>query len=54
VPILLFAADVGFVNFNDSHQLFELGIFHRSSQPMAHVPSCLVCAAESGERSRLF
>jgi hypothetical protein len=45
VAIFLFAADIGFVHFDDSHELLELGVFHRSSQPMAHIPSCLVCTA---------
>jgi hypothetical protein len=45
MPVFLLAADVGFVNFDDPHELFELWVFHRGSQPMAHVPSGLVCAA---------
>jgi len=45
VPVFLFAADVGFVHFNDSHELLELRIFHRRPQPMAHIPSRLVCTA---------
>jgi len=45
VPIFLFAADIGFVHFDDAHQLLELRVFHRGSQPMAHVPRRLVCTA---------
>lgn len=45
MPVFLLAADVDFVNFDDPHEPFELWVFHRGSQPMAHIPSGLVCAA---------
>jgi hypothetical protein len=45
MPVFLLSADVGFVNFDDPHELLELRVFHRSSQAMAHIPRCLVCAA---------
>lgn len=38
VAILVLPADGGFVNFNDTHQLAELGIVHRGAQAMRHVP----------------
>jgi hypothetical protein len=39
VFILLFAADIGFINFNLSQELTELFIFHRSANAVAHIPS---------------
>jgi hypothetical protein len=37
VPVAILAADVGLVNFNDSHQFAEIGVGHASPQPMAHI-----------------
>src|SRR5262249_26126649 len=37
VPVL--AADIGFVNFNDAHELAEVGIGKTSTNTMAHIPS---------------
>jgi hypothetical protein len=45
VAIAIQAADVGFIHFDNAHQLLELGVFHRGAQAMAHVPSRLVCTA---------
>jgi hypothetical protein len=42
MPVGIFAAHVGFVDFDDAHQLPELRIVHRSSQAMAHIESGLV------------
>jgi len=39
VPVLLFTADLGFVNLNDAHQLLEVRIVHRGAESHAHVPS---------------
>jgi hypothetical protein len=43
--ILLFSADIGFVNFDDAHKLAKIWIIHRSAQAMAHIPSRAVVAA---------
>ncbi len=37
-----FAADIGFVHFDDAHQLSELRIVHRSAQAMAHIEGCAI------------
>lgn len=39
MPIGLLAADVGFVNFDDAHQLLEAVVVHRRAEPMADEPS---------------
>ncbi len=45
VTILVFAADAGFVDFNDTHKLLEIGIIHCRTQAMAHIPRGAVVAA---------
>jgi hypothetical protein len=45
VAIALFAPDVGFVNFNDAHQLPELWIGESGAQAMTHEPCGAVGAA---------
>ena len=42
VAVSVKAADVGFVHFDDPHQLPEFRIVHRSPQPMAHREGGLV------------
>jgi hypothetical protein len=42
MSVSLLAADIGFVHFDDPHQLLEIWIVHRSAQTMAHIPSRLV------------
>src|SRR5208282_3685696 len=42
MAVLVQSAHVGFVYFDNSHQLPELRIVHRSAQPMAHVESGLI------------
>jgi len=37
VAILAFAAEIGFVNSHDAHELREVGIAHRSARAMAHI-----------------
>ena len=39
VPVFVLAADVSLIDFDDTHQLLKLRVFHRSAQPHAHVPS---------------
>jgi len=36
--VLFLATDKSFVNFKDTHQLFEVMVLHRSAQAMADVP----------------
>jgi hypothetical protein len=45
MAVLVFSADVSFVNLDNAHQLLKVGIVHRSPKPMAHVPSRPVIAA---------
>jgi hypothetical protein len=40
-----FAAVVHLVHFHDAHELLEIRVFQGSPEPMAHIPSGLVCAA---------
>ena len=37
-----FAADVGFINLDDAHKLFEFVVLQRRADAVAHVPSRLV------------
>jgi hypothetical protein len=41
-PVSVLAADIGLVHFDNTHQLLEVGIVHRSAQAMAHIPRRLV------------
>src|SRR3990172_4799440 len=38
VPILVLAADVGFIGFNDAHKLLKLFVLHPGPESMAHIP----------------
>ena len=44
VPILRLAADEGFVNFHNAHQLIEIFVRHAATDAMAHAPRGLVRA----------
>ena len=39
VLVLVLAAEISLVHFNDTHQLAKFGIVHRGAEPMAHEPS---------------
>lgn len=39
VAILVFPADVRFIDFNDTHELLEIWVLHRRPQAMAEIPS---------------
>ena len=45
MAILLLAADVGFVDLDNAHQSLKVGVFHRSTDAMAHEPSSPIIAA---------
>jgi hypothetical protein len=42
VAIAVFPTDIGFVDFDDAHQLLEVWIVHSAAQSHADVPSCFV------------
>lgn len=37
VLVSLFSADESLIDFNDAHQLTELGVVHRRAKPMSHI-----------------
>ena len=45
VHLAALAADEGFINFDNPHQLPKLGVFHSGAEPHAHVPSSLILAS---------
>ena len=47
MAIVVLAADVGFINFDLTHQSIERLIFHRGSDAMAHEPSGTIFAASN-------
>ena len=40
MPVLRLAADEGFVNLDDAHELAEIFVRHPGAKAMRHVPSC--------------
>lgn len=44
MPVLVLAANVGLIDFDDPDELAEVFILHRGAQPMTHVPSGFVRA----------
>ena len=44
VHLAAFAADEGFINFHNPHQLTKLGVLHSGAEPHADVPSGLIFA----------
>ena len=42
VPVPVFAADEGFVHFDDTHQFLKLFIIHRGTNARAHIPDRFV------------
>jgi len=44
VPILIFPADVGFVYFNDAHQLAEFWLGQARTQTVRDTPRCTAAA----------
>ena len=45
MAILVFSADKSFIYFDDTHQLSEIRIVHRSAKSHAHIPSRLIGTA---------
>lgn len=45
VPVLILAADIGFIDFDFAHELAESSVLHRRSDAMAHIPGRPVVAA---------
>jgi hypothetical protein len=39
VPIAILAADVGLIDFNNSHELLEIGIGQSRAEAVTHIPS---------------
>ena len=39
MAILVLAADEGFIDFDNAHELLEVCILHTGAKPMAHIPS---------------
>ena len=44
MTVLVFAADVGFINFDFPHQLLKASMLHRRTNAMAHIPGCPIVA----------
>jgi len=44
MAILVFAADVGLINFNDAHEFHKVAIVHRGPEPVAQIPCRLIGA----------
>ncbi len=65
MPVFVFAADIGFINFDNAHKLDELRISKASAKSMAHVPRrfvrpdfrakfCAQCSVDLKRRHALF
>ena len=44
MAILVFTAHIGFVHFDDTHELLKIRIMHRGAQAVAHEPCCSIRA----------
>ena len=42
MAILILAADISFIYFNDAHELLKVGVCHSGAKSMAHIPSGLM------------
>ncbi len=51
VAVLIFAAQGGFVHFDDPHQLLEIVVAHTGAEPMADIPSGMRRGALAKEHS---